>query len=107
MRELLRQRDFTIVGYYQTILEGEGILTFVRNRDLTNVITDFPIPEFYPALCVMDDADYDRAVMILKEHLAPKAAAPPSDWVCSCGEENPGTFEVCWACGQARPTGNE
>ena len=39
----------------------------------------------------------------------PMPAAPPleqADWKCpGCGEENPGTFECCWNCGEAAPDG--
>jgi hypothetical protein len=33
MKDLFREFDFTRVGYYQFILESQGIETFVRNRD--------------------------------------------------------------------------
>ena len=66
MKELFREKDFTVIGYYQTILEGEGIPTLVKNKDLTG-ITEIAIPEFYPALCVVNDADYHRALQLLKD----------------------------------------
>ncbi len=71
MKELYRERDYSIVGYHQSILEAEGIPTIVRNRDLVGMTTEVPIPDMFPALCVVDDADYERALEILKE------AAPP------------------------------
>jgi hypothetical protein len=103
VKELFRERDFTIVGYYQTVLEGEGIATFVRNQDLTTIMTEVPIPDFFPALCVMNDEDFDAATAIIKSHLAPASGAvATAAWICpSCGEENPGTFEVCWGCGKS------
>lgn len=104
MKELFRERDFTVVGYYQTVLEGEGIATFIRNQNLTNMVTDVPIPDFFPALCVMEDEDYERATEILKSHVRAAEQPTGADWKCAaCGEENPGTFEVCWSCGGGRP----
>ena len=47
MKELFRERDSTRVGYYQSILEAEGIPTHVRNRDLVSMASDIPIPEFF------------------------------------------------------------
>ena len=67
MKELFREQDFARVGYYQSILEAEGIRTHVRNRDLVAMTTDIPIPEFFPALCVLDENDYSRAMEILRE----------------------------------------
>ncbi len=51
---------------YQSLLEAAGIATHVRNRDLVVMVTEVPIPEFFPALCVVNDGDYDRALEILK-----------------------------------------
>ena len=68
MKELFRERDPARVGFYQSLLEAEGIPTHVRNRDLaTGMGTEVLIPEFFPALCVVNDEDYGRAVEFLKE----------------------------------------
>ena len=67
MKELFREQDFARVGYYQSILESEGIATHVRNRDLVGMTTEVPIPEFFPALCVVAEEDYERAMEILRE----------------------------------------
>jgi len=99
MKELFRERDFTRVGYCQSILTAEGIETILRNEHLTG-LTEFPIPDFFPALCVMKDEDYDRAIGILRERLAADAQNAEVEIACvSCGEINPGNFEVCWSCG--------
>ena len=67
MRELFRERDPALVGMYQSLLEAAGIPTHVRNRDLVVMMTEVPIPEFFPALCVVNDDDYDRALSILRK----------------------------------------
>jgi hypothetical protein len=68
MKELFRERDPSRVGYYQSLLEASGIQTHVRNRDLvTTMGLEVPIPEFFPALCVVDDEDYDAAIEFLRE----------------------------------------
>ena len=38
MRELFSERDPTRIGYYQTVLEAEGIQTFIRNENLSGKI---------------------------------------------------------------------
>lgn len=69
MKEIYRERDYTRVGYFQSVLEAEGVETMVRNRDLGTMVTGVPIPDMYPALCVLNDADYVRAREILSEML--------------------------------------
>ena len=100
MKELFRERDYTRIGYCQSILEAEGIETHVRNRDLVGMMTEVPIPEFFPALCVMKDEDHPRALAVLEERMLADAERVGEQWDCAeCGEENPGTFDSCWSCG--------
>ncbi|MEZ0275255.1 MAG: DUF2007 domain-containing protein, partial [Roseimicrobium sp.] len=82
MKELFRESDYTRVGYYQTILEGEGIQTFVRNQHTSNLMTSIPIPEFYPALCVVNEEDYDHALELLQTHVAKDEKASHTEAPC-------------------------
>ena len=101
MKELFREMDITRVSYYQAILETYGIATLIRNEYLTGSgLTDIPIPEFYPALCVTNDEDYVSAVKIIREHLTANQEHADEEIKCAgCGETNPGNFEMCWSCG--------
>lgn len=101
MKELFREQDFTRVGYFQTVLEGEGIRTHIRNQDLAGAgLSEMPIPDFFPALCVVNDEDYPRAIEILRRHAEESAKNSESEVNCpNCSEENPGNFDVCWSCG--------
>lgn len=100
MKEIFRERDYTRVGFCQSILEDAGIPTHVRNKDLVGTLTEVPIPEFFPALCVVHDEDYDRAVDVLRERFeSDEARACGEDIACpKCGEENPANFDLCWSC---------
>lgn len=96
MTELFRDPEMARVGQYQSILEAEGIATFVRNENLSG--TEVVIPAFYPALCVVDDKDYARAVEIIRSY---EQEAPSSEEEIRCplcGELSPGTFSECWNC---------
>lgn len=102
MRQVFVNQDHARVGYYKSILDQAGIPNFVRNEDSHNSITEMPSPIFFPALCVLHDEDYDRAMEILGEIYRAPASTEP-DWRCSqCGEECPDTFDSCWKCGAAR-----
>ena len=101
MKELFREQDITRVSYYKGVLEENGIPTMIRNEYLTGSgLTEIPIPEFFPALCVLNDEDYVQAVAIIREHLTANQKNSDIEVTCSsCGETNPGNFEICWSCG--------
>ena len=102
MKELFRERDYTRVGYFQTVLEAEGIPTFVRNENTVTFMTEIPIPEFYPALCVVNDEDYDAAIELLRKHVKEDEVLSQQSVACpKCGESNPANFEICWSCSTA------
>jgi len=97
MKELFREADYTRIGYFQTVLEAEGIPTFVRNENVGSV--EVTIPVFYPALCVFNDEDYDRAMALLKTHVQGDDLLSQQEIACpKCSESNPGNFELCWSC---------
>ncbi|MGK0186363.1 MAG: hypothetical protein ACI9R3_002146 [Verrucomicrobiales bacterium] len=99
MKEIYCDRDFTKVGFFQSILEEHGIATLMRNRDLVTFVTEIPVPLFFPMLCVLNDDDYDRALAILQPLVTGQSDLTSDDWQCSkCGEKIPGNFEICWAC---------
>ncbi len=102
MKELFREQDITRVSYYKAVLEDHGILTMIRNEYLTGCgLTEIPIPEFFPALCVFNDHDYAQAVAIIREHLNANQKDSDVETECiTCGEANPGNFETCWSCGK-------
>lgn len=98
MREIFTNQDFTKVGHYKSVLDSEGIPSFIRNG-LSNNITEMPSPILFPTLCVENDDDYDKAMELLKAIHKPQPNNAP-DWICAaCKETVPGTFDTCWKCG--------
>ncbi len=96
MIELLRFREGEKVGLLQSILESEGIPTFIRNKD------ELVFPVYSPALCILNEADKDRAVAIIRDHLLSQPIEPGTERTCPhCGERSPGNFAACWNCGGA------
>lgn len=102
MREVFVHQDTARVGLYKSILDANDIPNFVRNGLSNNSLADMPAAIFFPTLCVVDDADYERAIEILRHVHKPEPSDSP-DWKCAeCHEEVPGTFEHCWKCGADR-----
>lgn len=100
MKELFREPDFTVVGHFQAILEGEGIRTLIRNEHIAMMgVTEVPIPDVFPALCVVNDEDYERARQVIRERLEFDRGRSEEEIACpGCGEANPGNFSECWSC---------
>ena len=99
MKELFRERDLIQVTYYQSILEAAGIPTFVRNENLSTS-EGVSIPDFFPALCVVNDADFDQAVEIIRLDVQKSAETSKADVVCGrCGQVSPTNLGDCWNCG--------
>ena len=104
MKEVFRHSDAGLVSVYQSFLESAGVLTFVRNAETQQALVPglltaiFPLPEFWPTLCVMKDEDYPAAMELLKNSGASETAVQ-AVWACrKCGEEVPGHFAECWNC---------
>ncbi len=103
MTEVFRNHDSATIGSLQSLLESNGIKTYLQNEfaALTTII----LSETATALCILDDADVERGVTIIREYLEASNASAAKELTCpNCGELSPGTFAVCWKCGQPLET---
>ena len=101
MREVYSHQDPTEVGYYKSILDEAGIVSYIRNDSAAT--QGLSGAAFFPILCVADEADYQEAIDVLKA-VRNRDAAPGIEWKCpSCAEINPPNFELCWNCKTVRP----
>jgi len=90
------------VGYLQSILESQGIPTFIRNQFASSVMGEVPFVEVCPQLYILDEADLDRARRLLL--LDQPDPIPAKAWVCpDCGVEVEAQFRQCWNCASAQP----
>ena len=79
----------------------------MRNEYASTGITEIPIPEFFPNICVMNDEDYEKAREILDRVINGNAENSELEITCpSCSEINPGNFETCFSCQATLPTSN-
>ena len=69
MKKIYENIDFTRVGYLQSILESEGISTHLKNAGTSALSGLVAAGHCYPELWVLDDAQYDKAIGILKPHM--------------------------------------
>ena len=98
MKEVIRERTLIRLSHFQAVLEAADIPTFIRNENIGNI--EVPIPTFCPALCVVEDSDYEKAVAIIQDAIKQAEEASTEDCTCAkCGETNPRNFDICWNCG--------
>jgi hypothetical protein len=91
---LLEQQRLPVTLLNEYAAGTPGILPFNRNMAVDAEIW------------VLDDELAERCRRLINEFHAAQAAPGTSGepaWSCTgCGEENPASFDLCWACGQAR-----
>jgi hypothetical protein len=107
MKEVFRHSNAGLVSVCQSLLESAGFQTFVRNSDSQQAIVGglltaiVPLPDFWPTLCVVNDADYSAAMNILRDEKNTESEILP-DWPCQqCRESVPAHFILCWNCGHS------
>jgi hypothetical protein len=86
-----------LVHHAKNLLEAAGIKVLVRNHYLSSAMGELPPAECEAQLWVLDDADEQRAVQVLRSQ---PASGP--DWTCACGETLAAQFTQCWRCGANR-----
>jgi hypothetical protein len=100
MIEIFRHHDNATVGHLQNLLESEGIKTYYRNEYVSTAA--IAVQEFTSALCILNDADLDRGVELIRNYIETLRDEPVEEITCQkCGESSPGTFATCWNCGAA------
>ncbi len=100
MKELFSEPDFSLVGYYKSVLDSAGIPALIKNEHINGNDNEITLPELFPSLWVVNDEDHKRALQLIVDHLQEDDAKAETEIECaSCGESNPGNFEVCWSCG--------
>lgn len=105
MKEIYRHHDHARIGLMESILASHGIEIFLRNRNLTmSGLSEIPIPQFYPAICVVHEEDEARATALVSEFLEDERRPLGKDWTClSCGEQVPDSLSECWNCQSGYP----
>ena len=101
MIKVFEDFDYMRVGQMQSLLEANGIGTFLKNQFGFGGTGELPFVETVPQLFVLHDADVPRAQALIAEHDPQAEVGEP--WTCgACNEENDGHFSICWNCGKAR-----
>lgn len=105
MIKVFEDFDIMLVGHYQSVLESNGISTFMKNQFGTSGAGELPFVEVVPQLWVLNEADAPRARALIKSLDEDTGAEPLQPWDCpSCGTHQEAAFTQCWKCSASRPT---
>ena len=105
MIKVFEDFSYSLVGQMQSLLEANGIRTFMRNEFGSSVIGELPFVEVVPQLFVLEDRDEIPARRLIESGLADQK--PGHDWVCpGCSETIEGSFMRCWNCGTEQAMDN-
>jgi Putative prokaryotic signal transducing protein len=86
----------------RNLLEHAGITTHIFNENAASYYGGAALPAACPHVWIQQPHQETHARSIIAEYLRP--SVPMAAKFCgSCGESNPGEFEVCWNCGEALP----
>ena len=99
MIKVFENFELSIVGQYQSFLEGEGIKTHLKNQFVSGGLGDIPFVAAVPELWVINDEDVFRAKALIAELQEQDSMVRP-EWTCSkCETVVGGEFGQCWKCG--------
>lgn len=89
------------------LLGSGGILAEVQGEALFATRGEVPVtPATLPSVWVVDDAQVEDALQMLRERSAEHSGGCSTDapWTCpKCGETVEPQFTSCWHCGTSRP----
>ncbi len=101
MKKVFRTMDPGEMGIVQTLMAEEGIETVILNEAISTVMPEVPFLSAKPELWVINDADEDRAKVVVERYQSGAVQAELEDepWICpTCGEQIEGQFSECWNC---------
>ena len=95
MKLLYTRENRYLVHNIQNVVENAGIETILKNEYAAGAVGDLVPHESWLELWVLNNIDYDRAVLLIENMLD----TTKPDWICTqCQEVNTASFEFCWRC---------
>jgi hypothetical protein len=79
------------------LLADRGIRARIFNANASSLAGELPIDAAMPQVWVEEASNAGRAREVIDEFL--RLPAQPTRKCPACGEENPGSFDLCWSCG--------
>ena len=97
MNIVYKHENKAILNSVKHLLELNGIECFLKNEHSASAAGNLGISNVEAELWIQNTSNTEKAVSIIDREIT-NATSKPS-WSCEqCGEENDGSFEVCWKC---------
>ncbi|MDO9319315.1 MAG: DUF2007 domain-containing protein [Gammaproteobacteria bacterium] len=97
MKRIYTHDNIVVLHSAKNVLALNNIESFVKNEHTIPVGARHGISNIFHELWILNDQDYDKASRVIETEIV--NPEPKASWICSnCGEENEGSFEVCWKC---------
>lgn len=102
MIKVFTSEDRFIVWQIKQLLEEKGIPCFIKNEFAIGAIGDLAPLDTWPEVWITDAEWLPKAQSFIQDF---QETEPPfANWACNqCGEQNEGSFEICWQCGAECP----
>ena len=95
MKRLFTHENRLLVINVKNQLENAGIGCFLKNEFAAGAAGDLSPLDTWAEVWIINDSDWLGAQALLEQAAQPDAEA----WLCpACGEQNEGSFEICWQC---------
>ena len=105
MIKVFEDFDIMLVGHYQSVLQSNGIDTFMKNQFGTSGAGELPFVEVVPQLWVLNENDAGRAKELIEELHDDESGESMQAWDCpECGTPQEAAFTHCWKCSTPRPS---
>jgi hypothetical protein len=102
MRKVFSSNEISETVLVRDALVHQGLAVTIQNEFSGRSA----VPGFRPPaeVWVTHDDDYENARRIVIDTISTlDTKSDAKQWAClSCGEENPQSFEICWACGREK-----
>lgn len=84
------------------LLGQHGIRARVLNANASSIMGELPIEASLPQVWIDDVRAEERARAVIETYQRTTRLGPPVRCP-KCAEDNPSSFELCWACGRPLP----
>jgi hypothetical protein len=81
-------------------LNQAGIRAHVFNEHASSIVGEVPPDIGQPQVWLEREQDRERAAVLLAR-IEADAEEAGTRFCASCGEESPGSFDLCWKCGKS------
>ena len=98
MKKVFTQEDRFMINQVKQLLDEHSIPCFIKNEYASGAMGELSPFDTCPEIWVTDDEWQSKAEQLIEQ--MQKDSKSQNNWCCShCGENNAGTFELCWQCG--------